>query len=198
MHTDATTGQPEAVKLEGKVRARDRDTSWHAASLQTNGKTAAMQVRIYRTLCTAGPMTDEELLLKLGGDQYTFGGKTTGVTRSGLATRRHELELAGWVIDERVAPGSAVSRKRPTLSGGMATVWRAVTDDEPAPAPRATAEPRATPARPSAAEAHETGMAAATRLARWEIGDSVWARILIGAYLNPAETMARLDEEMGS
>ena len=205
MQTTATAGAPDSVKLEGKVRARDRDTSWHAASLQTNGKTAAMQVRIYRALTEHGPATDEELLLRLGGDQYTFKGRTTGVTRSGLATRRHELERAGWVTNAlEAAPASVGARhggqpvmqvaKRRTLSGCPATVWRAVADDEPAPAKREPAPARPAPA---AGATDDERMAAARRLSQWEIGTPEWAEVIIDAYLNPARTMANLDAAMG-
>lgn len=192
------SGEPEAVEYVGKVRDRDRDTSWEAASLQTNGKCAAMQVRIYNTLRALGPMTDEELLIKLGGDQYTVKGKTSGVTRSGLATRRHELHVAGWVTpDLELDPEARAAarivyrvRKRRTLAGSLATVWRAVTDDEPAPpAP----DPDEVPA--AAKWSHEAGLAVAQRFAQWEIGDRVWADRIIHAYLNPAEVGAHLDEE---
>lgn len=37
------------------------------------------------------------------------------------------------------------------------------------------------------------GLAAAKRLAGWELGYSSWAEIIIDAYLNPDEANARMD-----
>lgn len=42
---------------------------------------------------------------------------------------------------------------------------------------------------------HEEGLAAARRLAGWEIGDKNWADLIIRAYLNPAEANALLDAD---
>lgn len=192
MHTPATEAAPDTVEYRGKVRARDRETSWDAASAQTNTKTAALQILIYRELLEHGPKTDEELLIRLA--------RLQPVSPSGIRTRRHELEVAGWVREERVPDPTDPSPtpryltvKRDTLNGHPSTVWRAVRDDEPAPAPRPPAAPK-----PKAAKLdHARGLAAARRLSGWEIGDPNWADLLIAAYLDPATTEARLDEEMG-
>ena len=122
--TPATTGSPEAVVLDGKVRDRDRDTSWEAASAQTNGKTAELQRHIYNLLVARGPMTDDQIRarMRMHGVQHT---------RSGVSTRRFELELAGWV--------KATPERRQSDAGKPSTVWRAVRDDEPAPEPRPVA-----------------------------------------------------------
>lgn len=187
--TDATKGEPTAVEYRGKVRARDRDTSWEAAAAQTNTKTAALQQRIYLSLRDHGPATHEELLIRLGGT----------ATPSGIRTRSHELEVAGWVREERTPDPSDPSStpryltvKRPTLSGHPSTVWRAVLDSEPAPPPR---EPEA-PAPKPAKHDHARGLAAARALAGWELGSESWASLLIEAYLNPEAAEARLREEM--
>lgn len=179
----------EMTEYRGKVRGRDRDTSWEAASRQTNTKTAALQIRIYEALLDK-PMTDEELLIRLGGID-------TKVTGSGIRTRRHELELAGWVTPllsewtdmQQVAPVTDPVVKRLTLSGSWSTVWRAVREDEPAPevAPSVTTKAR---------EANAAGLAAARRFAGWEIGDAAWADKIIEAYLNPKAAQSRLDAEM--
>lgn len=42
---------------------------------------------------------------------------------------------------------------------------------------------------------NEEGLAAARRMAQWELGDPSWANLIIGAYLNPAATNTMLDEE---
>ena len=127
LHTAATLGDPEAVEVAGKVRARDRDTSWEAASAQTNGKTAALQVYIFEILSSMGPMTDDNIRRVLRVNRIPH-------TRSGSSTRRFELEMAGWV--------RATDERRPSDAGKASTVWRAVRDDEPAGDPRPAAEPR--------------------------------------------------------
>ena len=114
-------GPADGVELAGKVRARDRETSWEAASAQTNGKTAELQRHIYAMLSARGPMTDDQIRARLR--MYSIPH-----TRSGVSTRRFELELAGWV--------TATDARQKSDAGKLSTVWRAVRDDEPAPAPR--------------------------------------------------------------
>jgi hypothetical protein len=191
MHTQATDAAPEAVEYRGKVRARDRETSWEAASAQTNTKTAALQILIYRELLR-DPKTDEELLISLG--------RLQPVSPSGIRTRRHELELAGWVREcvrneGTIAKPIMLPVKRRTLNGGPSTVWRAVLDDEPAPPAPAPAPAPA--AKPKAAKLyHERGIKVARKLSQWEIGDPSWADLLISAYLDPDAAEARLREEV--
>lgn len=192
MHTQATDAEPEAVEYRGKVRARDRETSWDAASAQTNTKTAALQILIYRELLEHGPKTDEELLIRLA--------RLQPVSPSGIRTRRHELEVAGWVTEHRVERPAKVGMppashlvKRRLLSGKLGTVWRAVTDDEPAPIPR----PKAAPKPKAAKLDHERGLKAARALATWELGSAVWATMLIRAYLDPEAAEAQLKKEQG-
>lgn len=187
--TDATTGAPDSTEYRGKVRARDRDTSWEAASSQTNTKTAALQILIYRELLEYGPKTDEELLIRIG--------RLQPVSPSGIRTRRHELELAGWVREARVvddSPAGSHTLKRPTLNGHPSTAWRAVRDDEPAPEPQPKAAPKPKPVKLD----HERGLKIARRLSAWEIGTPSWADLLIAAYLDPAAAEAKLDAEMSA
>ena len=122
--TPATTGNPEVVELERKVRDRDRDTSWEAARAQTNGKTAELQRLIYDLLTFLGPLTDDEMRAEMRNLNVAH-------TRSGVSTRRFELELAGWV--------RATDERRQSDAGKPSTVWRAVRDDEPAGEPRPAA-----------------------------------------------------------
>ena len=44
-------------------------------------------------------------------------------------------------------------------------------------------------------ELNEGGLEAARRYARWHIGDSHWADLILKAYFNPSETNAELDRE---
>ena len=41
------------------------------------------------------------------------------------------------------------------------------------------------------------GLGAARRFAAWHLGDRSWADDIIRAYLNPEQTHADLDDEMG-
>lgn len=189
--TDAMTGEGTAVEYRGKVRGRDRETSWEAAKAQTNTKTAALQIRIYESLLSRGPATHEELLIRLGGT----------ATPSGIRTRAHELEVAGWVRPQDVDDegelilagehGSGILT-RPTLAGKPATVWRAVTDDEPAPPVREPEPPTPKPAKHD----HARGLAAAQARAEWELGSASWADLIVAAYLNPEVAEKLLAEEM--
>jgi hypothetical protein len=189
---------PNATDHRGKVRARDRDTSWEAASRQTNGKVAELQALIYTALQKYGPMTDEELMLKLG--------RLTPVSPSSLRTRRHELELMGWVtnyVAPAVDPKSPTGFsdrvvKRRTLKGSPSTVWRAVRDNEPAPEPRTKATPSRAKGDGQREHSHERGMTAARAVAQWEIGDASQATRIVRAYLDPEGELARLREEMDS
>lgn len=44
----------------------------------------------------------------------------------------------------------------------------------------------------------EAGLRAAEAVAQWHLGDRGWARILIGAYLNPEAALANLKAEKES
>lgn len=44
---------------------------------------------------------------------------------------------------------------------------------------------------------HEARLAAARRMAGWQLGDPSWADVLIEAYLEPDNANAELDMEMG-
>lgn len=198
MQTPATDGAPEAVEYRGKVRPRDRDTSWDAASAQTNTKTGALQALLYEILRERGPRTHDELMLELDGIQQPY-------SPSGVRTRMRELELAGWVRAVAILEGEHAGEvlKRKSANGHPATVWRAVLDSEHAPEPRKPEAPK--PPRTKgpllgdeSTPEHAAGLAAARRLARWEIGDADWASRLIRAYLDPEGTNARLNEEMSA
>ena len=41
------------------------------------------------------------------------------------------------------------------------------------------------------------GLAAARRKARWELGDSSWADVILSAYFNPEQANEDLNAEMG-
>jgi hypothetical protein len=192
MSTDETT-----TDYRGKVRARDRETSWEAASRQTDGKREQIQRRIYATLEQYGPMTDEQLWLAIGSDQYGVrraDGREvfSKTTPSSVRTRRHELELLGWV--------TATDERRPTLAGSPAVVWRAVLDGEPAPAPRPKRRGK-TPQQPTEAvlvrdtTPQREGLAAARRWAEWNLGDPAQADAIVRAYLDAQTVNAELDAE---
>lgn len=184
MHTPETIAPPEAVNTRERVRPTDPDTSQEAASKLTNGKLRRSQEAVYNLLALHGPMTDDQIrgMLELSGLR---------ASKSGPATRRHELELAGWVKPLLDDDGKTV--KRESDAGSPMTVWRAVPDADwvrPEPvAPKAAARPGVD---------HEAGMAAARAVAEWEIGDSSWGGIIVAAYLNPEATMAVLREEMSA
>jgi hypothetical protein len=155
------------VELRGKVRARDRETSWEAASKQTTTRTAALQVRIRDLLVARGPKTDEEIQ-----EWLEFGGLK--VTGSGVRTRRHELELAGWVV--------ATGDKRRGSRGSLMTVWRAVTDDEPAPEPREPEPPKVS------LPGHVKRLARAQAVGMEAYGlEAEWVTTIIGSYIRPLE-----------
>lgn len=184
MHTPESIAPPEAVNTRERVRPTDRDTSQEAASKLTNGKLRHSQEIVYNLLVNLGPMTDDELRREL----LAIVPK---VSKSGPATRRHELELAGWVKPVLDDDGKTV--KRLSDAGGPMTVWRAVPDADWTPP-----EPKAPKAAPRPGVDHEAGMAAARRLAGWEIGDPSWGPMIVGAYLNPENTMRMLDEDEAS
>lgn len=113
--TPAMTGDGAAVEYRGKVRPRDRETSWEAAGEQTNTKSAILQKQLYALLLIQ-PRTHDELHAELCREGVAC-------SPSGVRTRMHELEIAGWV--------SATTDRRPSDLGGPSTVWRAVLDEEP-------------------------------------------------------------------
>lgn len=158
----------DTLDYRGKVRARDRETSWIAASAQTTTKTAALQILIYELLIDSGPLTDDAIRAQLTADGHH-------VTPSGIRTRRHELFLAGWVV--------ATDKRGLSEMGSPATVWRAVTDEEPAPAPRPEQPPQ--PATRHASGVSAKGLDAARIVAHRQLGDADWADLIIQAYLNP-------------
>lgn len=163
---------------KARVQRNGRDTSWDAATLQTPERTKPLYLAIYAWLHT--PMTDEELLANLRTESQM------AVTPSGVRSRRAELVNAGWVTEAREDDGTVI--KRPLASGSKGIVWRAALEGEEVPTGGAG---------PTAAEqAHADGLKAARRLSSWEIGTPDWADVLVQAYLNPAATNERLDEEM--
>lgn len=56
-----------------------------------------------------------------------------------------------------------------------------------------TEQTRPAPSRPEPTE--DQRMGAARRLARWYLGDSQWADMILNAYRNPEESDRRLSEE---
>lgn len=137
--TPQTEGDPDTAPVSRLVRRNGRDTSWVAATAQTNGKTAVLQQVIYQALTAEGPKTDDELrwyLLNIGVPH----------SRSGVSARRVELERAGWV--------RATGEKRPSDAGMPMHVWEAVPEGNPFDAdetPRRTHRTTVTQARQDAA-----------------------------------------------
>lgn len=43
---------------------------------------------------------------------------------------------------------------------------------------------------------HQDRMVVARRVSKWHIGDSAWAHVIVGAYLNPDNAQRALEEEM--
>lgn len=105
------------MSLRNRVRPNDPDTSWDAAKAQTEGKTAALQARIYEALEALGPMTYDQLLA-------LFDRLHVPHSPSGVRSRTKELRELGWVRHHRDALGRAV--KRSSVSGHPSYVWEAV------------------------------------------------------------------------
>jgi hypothetical protein len=182
VQTPESLGDPDAVNLAGRVRSTDRDTSQDAAGALTNGILRERQQQVYAIL-TAAPdgLTDDEIraaVLLLDG----------GVSKSGPATRRGELERSGWVRAMQDENGTV---KRPSDNGHPMTVWVAVPEED-------WTGPVLTAREQRAAAAHERGMQAARRRALWELGQGAWADAIVDAYLRPDESDAELEEAMGS
>lgn len=96
-----------------KVRRRSPNTSWEAAYAQTPEKSQRLYRAIYYALTKFGPMTDDELRMKLSDVIRTYGYAPEGVTM-----RRGELVKADWV--------RATEERRPGDSGSPMTVWEAL------------------------------------------------------------------------
>lgn len=183
MQTPQTTAaDPSTSNEHGIVRPNDPETSHLAAGLQTNGRRAGGQMFVYEYLLRKGATggTDDEI-------RDALQHNTLRVSKSGPATRRKELQDAGWVKPRRDHLGDLV--RRPSNLGGAMQVWVAVPEDEWVQPPAPASAP------PAAAHDHEAGMVAARRIAGWEIGDTAWAGIIVDAYLNPERIMAALDAE---
>ena len=162
-----------------RVRTNDRQTSWDAASAQTEGKVAEVQAAVMDCLHrvasiyapryrTSNGLTDAQLCDRLG------------YSPSSVRTRRHELEMAGWVTPVLDGTGTVLKRQGQT-------VWRAVADDEEPPEPASRGRRGETK--------HERGLAAARRLGRWEWGADEYADKVLAAYLNPEAAHAALDAD---
>lgn len=169
-----------------RVQRNGQDTSWDAALLQTRERTAVLYRRIRAAL--HDPMTDEELEAYLRGQFPQMG-----LTPSGVRSRRNELVLTGWVTKARGDDGQVLKRQGST--GSPRIVWRSVAEGEVVEVPTTNGEhvPQGTVLVQH--RDHEAGMAAAQRMAAWEIGDAAWAAVIVKAYLNPEQTMAALDED---
>lgn len=175
-----------------RVRENDRQTSWDAAVAQTRGKVAEVQRHIVECL-----RRDAMLTAELGDDADQLGmtdreleAWLPSVAPSSVRTRRHELELAGWVTPLVTTEGIVVKRRSRIgmrWVGGPQVAWRAVADDEDPPE-------RASRGRRGETK-HERGLAAARRLGRWEWGADEYADRVLAAYLDPAAAHERLDAE---
>lgn len=102
------------VVYEGKVRARNPDTSWDAAARQTETKIEALRRTIVFLLATGGDMTDEGLV-----DAYAELRETrpelVDATPQSIRTRRHEALVDGRVRD--------TGRRARTRSGSTGAIW---------------------------------------------------------------------------
>lgn len=100
------SGQPPTFTL---ARRGDPATSFAAAA--SLGDVRESQRIAYALLLGLGPATDE----RLAQHAFAIGWD---ISPSGLRTRRHELALAGHVVD--------TGRRERLLSGRLAIVWEAV------------------------------------------------------------------------
>lgn len=91
-----------------KVRRKDPDTSWAAATQQSPQKSRLLYEAI-QILLSREPMTDEEMIVALRRSNFPH-------TPSGVRTRRKELMNAGWVQDS--------GQRRATEAGSPSIVWR--------------------------------------------------------------------------
>lgn len=173
-----TSSTPDAASdVVRMVRRRDRATSWDAASRQTDGKRAALQVRIYELLRARGPMTHERLI-----DELAAGYGPAAQTPSGVRSRCSELVEAGWIADS--------GDRRRTRAGSPAIVWQALEHDDPAPVP----EPRE---QDGWRQPTPGGQVAVLARADWEGVDRDLALLIVRAYLNPRRDLALLADERG-
>lgn len=163
-----------------RVRENDRQTSWDAAAAQTRGKVAQVQTEVMAVLRLRATMHSEGVGNYPGMTDGDLERRLAGRSPSSVRTRRHELEMAGWVTPLLDDEGKVVK------SGGR-VVWRAVADDEDPPE-------RASRGRRGETK-HERGLAAARRLGRWEWGADEYADRVLAAYLDPAAAHERLDTE---
>lgn len=105
------------VELRGKVRDRDRDTSWDAAARQTDARTATVKSTVITMLRRYGAMTDEQLFDRYEAAAY-MDLDIPKVTAASVRTRRHELHVESKVTD--------TGRRDRTRAGSTAIVWAVV------------------------------------------------------------------------
>lgn len=169
------------------IMQRDaRSGSFEAANRQTKGKRAELYAAIMNTLAD-DDQTDAQIEANLRG-RY---GMT--VTPSGVRSRRNELVLAGWVTELRDEKGAPVKKRN--RNGSPCQVWRLVRPDEEHTPPRPTRAPKGAALGDTTTPEHAAGLAAAKRLAAWQIGDAWFADFIVNAYLDPAAADAMLDEQ---
>lgn len=103
--------RPQVIYSNTTPRARNTDpTTSHAAAASVTLETLTwMQALVLQTLNTHGPLTDEQLCMRIAADQQE------PVSVSGVRTRRSELAAAGHVID--------TGDRQPTRAGRQAIVW---------------------------------------------------------------------------
>lgn len=101
------------LTYSGKVRARDPETSWSAAALQTDTRAEQIKAVIVDLLMVHGPLTDEQLVDRY--DAAVFMRDAPAATPQNVRTRRKALELDGRV--------RSTGRRARTRSGSTATVW---------------------------------------------------------------------------
>lgn len=174
--TPETRGEPDEAEPRTRVHASDRDTSHEAAESLTNGILKERQRMVYEILLESNGLTDDEL-------RREVIARAGAASKSGPASRRHELELSGWV---RPAVFHGMVLKRLSDAGKRMTVWDAVPESEyVAPTPPEPVDP-----------IDPAALAVARRVARWEFGDADMGERIVRAYLNPQAAQAALDEEM--
>ena len=100
---------PAPIYRHTKARNTDPHTSHAAAASVTDETLTHTQTLVLQTLRAHGPLTDEQLCMRIADSEQA------PVSVSGVRTRRSELAAAGRVVD--------TGRRVPTRTGRQAIVW---------------------------------------------------------------------------
>lgn len=101
--------RPAPIYKHTKARNTDPQTSHAAAASVTLETLTQTQALVLQTLQTHGPMTDEQLCMRIADVQHS------PVSVSGVRTRRSELVAAGKIVD--------TGKRLRTRTGRQAIVW---------------------------------------------------------------------------